>query len=48
LSDGDGSLNSQPEVELADLIAAERAVGRILAEPGSGSGSFHELVFQSV
>ena len=37
--------------ELADLIAAERVVGRILAEPGAGSSGFHvadELVFQSV
>ena len=24
------------ELELADLIAAERVVGRILAEPGAG------------
>ena len=39
------------ELELADLIAAERVVGRILAGPGAGSGGFHvadELVFQSV
>jgi len=39
------------ELELADLIAAERVVGRILAEPGAGSSGFHvagELVFQSV
>ena len=39
------------ELELADLIAAERVVGRILAEPGAGSSDFHvadELVFQSV
>jgi hypothetical protein len=39
------------ELELADLIAAERVVGRILAEPGAGSRGFHvadELVFQSV
>ena len=38
-------------LELADLIAAERVVGRILAGPGAGSGGFHvadELVFQSV
>jgi hypothetical protein len=51
LSDGDGSLNSQPEVEFADLMAAARVVGRILAGPGAGSGGFHvadELVFQSV
>jgi len=39
------------ELELADLIAAERVVGRILVEPGAGSSGFHvadELVFQSV
>ena len=39
------------ELELADLIAAERVVGRILAEPGAGSIGFHvadELVFQSI
>jgi len=39
------------ELELADLIAAERVVGRILAEPGAGPSGFHvadELVFQSV
>ena len=39
------------ELELADLIAAERVAGRILAGPGAGSGGFHvadELVFQSV
>jgi hypothetical protein len=39
------------ELELADLIAAERAVGRILAEPGARSSGFHvadELVVQSV
>ncbi len=39
------------ELELADLIAAERVVGRVLAEPGAGSSGFHvadELVFQSV
>ena len=39
------------ELELADLIAAERVVGRILAEPGAGSSGFHvadELVFQFV
>ena len=39
------------ELELADLIAAGRVVGRILAEPGAGSGGFHvadELVFQPV
>jgi hypothetical protein len=39
------------EPGLADLIAAERVAGRILAEPGAGSGGFHvadELVFQSV
>lgn len=29
------------EFELADLIAAERVVGRILAEPGAGSSGFH-------
>ena len=37
--------------QLADLIAAERVVGRILAEPRAGSSGFHvadELVFQSV
>ena len=36
------------ELELADLIAAERVVGRILVEPGAGSSGFHvadELVF---
>jgi hypothetical protein len=31
------------ELELADLIAAERAVGRILAEPGARSSGFHAL-----
>ncbi len=39
------------ELELADLIAAERVVGRVLVEPGAGSSGFHvadELVFQSV
>jgi len=39
------------ELEPADLIAAERVVGRILAEPGAGSIGFHvadEVVFQSV
>ena len=39
------------EFELADLIAAGRVVGRILAGPGAGSSGFHvadELVFQSV
>ena len=39
------------ELELADLIAAERVAGRILAEPGAGSIGFHvadELVFQSI
>jgi hypothetical protein len=39
------------ELELADLIATERVVGRTLAEPGAGSNGFHvadELVFQSV
>jgi hypothetical protein len=39
------------ELELADLNAAERVVGRILAEPGAGSSGFHvadELVFQPV
>ena len=39
------------ELELADLIAAERVVGRVLAEPGAGASGFHvadELVFQSV
>jgi len=39
------------ELELADLIAAERVAGRILAGPGAGSSGFHvadELVFQSV
>jgi hypothetical protein len=39
------------ELELADLIAAERVAGRILAEPGAGSSGFHvadELVCQSV
>ena len=39
------------ELELADLIAAERVAGRIPAEPGAGSSGFHvadELVFQSV
>jgi hypothetical protein len=39
------------ELELAGLIAAERVVGRILAEPGAGSSGFHvadELVVQSV
>jgi hypothetical protein len=39
------------ELELADLIAAERVVGRMLAEPGAGSSGFHvadELVVQSV
>ena len=39
------------ELELADLIAAERVVGRILAEPGAGCSGFRvadELVFQSV
>jgi 4-aminobutyrate aminotransferase-like enzyme len=39
------------ELELADLIAAERVVGRILVEPVRGSSGFHvadELVFQSV
>ena len=39
------------ELELTDLIAAERVVGRILAEPGAGSSGFHvadESVFQSV
>jgi hypothetical protein len=33
------------------LVAAERVVGRILAEPGAGSIGFHvadELVFQSI
>jgi hypothetical protein len=29
------------ELELADLIAAERAVGRILAGPGAGSRGCH-------
>ena len=36
---------------LADLIAAERVAGRILAEPGAVSSGFYvadELVFQSV
>jgi hypothetical protein len=39
------------ELVLADLIAAERVVGRILVEPGAGSSGFHvadKLVFQSV
>ena len=39
------------ELELADLIAAERVAGRLLVEPGAGSSGFHvadELVFQSV
>ena len=39
------------ELELADLIAAERVVGRILAGLGAGFSGFHvagELVFQSV
>jgi hypothetical protein len=39
------------EFELADLIAAEWVVGRILAGPGAGSSGFHvadELVFQPV
>jgi hypothetical protein len=28
------------ELELADLIAAERVAGRILAEPGAGPAAF--------
>ena len=39
------------ELELAGLIAAERVVGRVPAEPGAGSSGFHvadELVVQSV
>ena len=39
------------ELELADVIAAERVVGCILAEPGAGSSGFHvadELAVQPV
>ena len=39
------------ELEFADLIAAERVAGRILAGPGAGSGDYHVadgLVFPSV
>jgi len=39
------------ELELADLIAAEREAGRFPAGPGAGRGGFHvadELVCQSV
>jgi hypothetical protein len=39
------------ELGLAGLIAAERAAGRIPAEPGAGSSGFRvadELLFQSV
>ena len=39
------------ELELADLIAAERVAGRLLVGPGAGTSGFHVadgLVFQSV
>ena len=39
------------ELEIADLIAAERVTGRILAEPVTRPNGFHvagELVFQFV
>jgi hypothetical protein len=39
------------ELELADLIAAERVAGRVPAEPGAGPGDFRvadELARQSV